>query len=122
VQVTSDLTVMSDRKALELIVANLVRNGLVHGQPPVSVSAAQDNGVTRIRVEDQGQGISEDFVSRLFEPFARAHGAEARPGTGLGLAIAQSYARQLGGRLVYEAGRPTGASFTLVLPESPPPA
>jgi signal transduction histidine kinase len=119
VEVASGLTVMSDRKALELIVANLVRNGLVHGRPPVAVSATKNNGLTRIQVKDQGSGVSEAFVSQLFEPFSRAETAEARPGAGLGLAIAQSYARQLGGRLVYEAGRPTGASFTLVLPKEP---
>jgi two-component system sensor histidine kinase MtrB len=98
-------------------VANLVRNGLVHGTPPVSISAGKQDGITRIQVEDRGPGVAEPFVSRLFEPFARADEAEAQPGVGLGLAIAQSYARQLGGQLIYEPGRPTGASFTLVLPE-----
>jgi signal transduction histidine kinase len=114
-EVPSALTVVTDRKAVELIVANLVRNGLVHGVPPVWVNAAQDNGLTRISVTDKGPGVAEEFRSQLFEPFSRALDATARPGTGLGLAIAQSYARQLGGQLLYE--RADGVTtFTLVLP------
>jgi signal transduction histidine kinase len=114
-EVPSALTVVTDRKAVELIVANLVRNGLVHGVPPVWVNAAQDNGLTRISVTDKGPGVAEEFRSQLFEPFSRARDATGRPGTGLGLAIAQSYARQLGGQLLYE--RADGVTtFTLVLP------
>jgi signal transduction histidine kinase len=115
VDVPSELTMMADRKAVELIVSNLVRNGLVHGMPPVLVTASQEDGVTRIRVTDEGQGVAEEFRSQLFEPFSRARDAAARPGAGLGLAIAQSYARQLGGQLLYE--RDSGqTTFTLVLP------
>lgn len=115
VEVPSDLTVMADRRAVELIVSNLVRNGLVHGVPPVLVTASRENGVTRICVADQGTGVAEEFRSQLFEPFSRAQDAAGRPGAGLGLAIAQSYARRLGGRLLYE--RESGQTmFTLVLP------
>ena len=115
VEVPSDLTVVADRRAVELIVSNLVRNGLVHGVPPVLVTASRENGVTRICVADKGKGVAEEFRSQLFEPFSRAQDAAARPGAGLGLAIAQSYARLLGGQLLYE--RDSGqTTFTLVLP------
>jgi signal transduction histidine kinase len=115
IDVPSGITVMTDRRAVELIVANLVRNGLVHGLPPVSVTASQQDGVTRISVVDKGPGVAEEFLSQLFEPFSRARDAAARPGAGLGLAIAQSYARQLGGQLLYERGLEE-TRFTLVLP------
>jgi signal transduction histidine kinase len=115
VEVPSELTVMADRKAVELIVSNLVRNGLVHGVPPVLVTASQEDGASRICVADKGPGVAEEFRSQLFEPFSRARDATARPGAGLGLAIAQSYARQLGGQLLYEPGAEQTV-FTLVLP------
>jgi signal transduction histidine kinase len=115
VDVPPALTVVTDRRAVELIVANLVRNGLVHGKPPVQVTGSQENGMTRITVRDKGPGVAEEFQRDLFEPFSRARDASARPGAGLGLAIAQSYARELGGQLLYErAGGET--TFTLVLP------
>jgi signal transduction histidine kinase len=117
IEVPSDLTVQADRRALELIISNLVRNGLVHGAPPVSVTAVTANGETRISVVDGGPGVAEPFVGHVFEPFSRANEATARPGAGLGLAISQSYARQLGGTLVYEPNTGLGATFTLVLPQ-----
>jgi signal transduction histidine kinase len=115
-EVPSALTVVTDRKAVELIVANLVRNGLIHGAPPVVVTASQEDGITQITVVDNGPGIAEEFQSQLFEPFSRARDAAARPGAGFGLAIAQSYARQLGGQLLYERDPEAKTSFTLVLP------
>jgi signal transduction histidine kinase len=115
-EVPAGLTLVTDRKAVELIVANLVRNGLVHGAPPVLVTASQEDGVTRIRVADNGTGVAEEFRSQLFEPFSRARDATARPGAGLGLAIAQSYAHQLGGQLLYERAPEAKTSFTLLLP------
>jgi signal transduction histidine kinase len=115
-EVPGGLTVMTDRRAVELIVANLVRNGLIHGAPPVVVTASQEDGITQITVVDNGPGIAEEFQSQLFEPFSRARDAAARPGAGFGLAIAQSYARQLGGQLLYERDPEAKTSFTLVLP------
>lgn len=118
IDVPPDLTILSDRRALELIISNLVRNGLVHGAPPVSVTASAANAEMRISVADRGAGVADAFVGHLFEPFARADEATARPGAGLGLAIAQSYARQLGGQLIYAPGDGAGATFTLVLPQN----
>ena len=117
IQVPEDMVVLSDRDSLDRIVGNLVRNALVHGAPPVSISAVTRAGEARIRVEDRGPGISPAFLSRLFDPFARPTESEGTPGAGLGLAIARSYARRLGGDLAYEPAHPKGARFTLVLPQ-----
>jgi signal transduction histidine kinase len=117
IAVPEDLSVVADRRAMEMIISNLVRNGLVHGAPPVSVTATQEDSETCISVADRGTGVAESFVSQLFEPFARPESTSG-PGAGLGLAIAQSYARQLGGRVVYEPNDGAGATFTLVLPKA----
>ena len=118
IEVPDDLVIVSDRSALQRILTNLVRNSLIHGAPPITITASQAEAGARISVEDRGPGVPQAFTSRLFEAFARASEAHTagRPGAGLGLAIAQSYARKLGGDLVYEAASPTGARFTLVLP------
>jgi signal transduction histidine kinase len=116
IEVPEDLVIVSDRSALERILTNLVRNSIVHGAPPITISASQAEAEARICVEDRGPGVPQAFTSRLFEAFARASEAHGRPGAGLGLAIAHSYARKLGGDLVYEPASPTGARFTLVLP------
>jgi signal transduction histidine kinase len=111
------LVIMADRAALERILGNVVRNAIVHGEPPISIRATADVGGARISILDRGPGIPEPFARRLFEPFSRSNQSTGKPGVGLGLAIAQSYARRLGGELRYEPGRPKGSVFTLVLPQ-----
>jgi signal transduction histidine kinase len=117
IEIPDDLVLDTDQSALERVVGNLLRNSLVHGAPPVTIRASQAGDEARISVEDRGPGIPDAFTSRLFEAFARSGDAAAKPGAGLGLAIAQSYARRLGGDLLYEPASPTGARFTLVLPQ-----
>jgi signal transduction histidine kinase len=116
-EIPEGFIVMADRAALERILGNVVRNAIVHGEPPISIRAAAEGGAVRISVLDRGPGIPGPFARRLFEPFARSNDATGKPGVGLGLAIAQSYARKLGGELLYQSGHPRGSTFTLVLPQ-----
>jgi signal transduction histidine kinase len=117
IEVARDVVLVSDAGVLRRILSNLIRNSLVHGAPPVRVTAEQRDGEATIIVEDRGPGVPAGFVSRLFDPFARAATAEGKPGAGLGLAIANSYSRKLGGELVYESAHPTGARFSLHIPQ-----
>ena len=117
IEVPEEMIVLTERTALERILGNLVRNALIHGAPPVSIRAAAGGGAVRISVADHGRGIPQAFVGRLFDPFSRSRESAEAPGSGLGLAIARSYARKLGGDLLYQQGRPKGAMFTLVLPQ-----
>jgi len=116
VEIPEGFVVMAERAALERILGNVVRNAIVHGGPPVSIRASAGGGATRISILDRGPGIPEPFARQLFEPFARSRDSTGKPGVGLGLAIAQSYARRLGGELLYQSSRPRGSTFILVLP------
>lgn len=119
IDVPDALEVVTDRRGVERVVANLLENAVVHGAPPIWVSAARNPKTTTLWVEDRGPGIADHFRGRLFDPFSRAVEAEGRPGVGLGLAIAHSYARRLGAQLAYEQAEPTGARFSLDLPQQP---
>ena len=69
------------------------------------------------RVEDTGEGISNEDQKRLFEPFSRAKGViNTKEGTGLGLAITRKYALLMGGDLTYSNNRARGAVFLLEVP------
>ena len=115
--VPADTIAIVDRIALERIVTNLVTNAFRYGLPPVRVSAEQTDRHLRLSVEDEGSGVTPEFVPDLFERFTRSQGARSvAGGTGLGLAIARSYARAHGGELIYEDVVPHGACFRLVLP------
>ena len=107
----------STSTALDRIVSNLVVNACRYGEPPVTVSAERDHGLLRVTVRDQGDGVPEEFIPRLFDRFARSAATAARAdGTGLGLAIARSYARAHRGDVTYSPGAPRGAAFELTLP------
>jgi signal transduction histidine kinase len=106
-----------DVDALERIVSNLLVNACRYGEPPVVVRAAQNRGVLHVTVEDSGPGVPDEFVSQLFDRFARdASSAATVAGTGLGLAIARSYARAHHGEVSYRPAAPRGAAFELTLP------
>ena len=116
-RIEPEFELYTDPRAIDRVVSNLVLNALRYGEPPVSVRHSM-NGKVQLIVEDCGRGVEPDFVPRLFERFARStasYGLKDR-GAGLGLSIARSYARALGGDLVYEPIDPTGARFALVLP------
>ena len=113
IDVAEGLEVRADRLALEQIIGNLVGNALRYGSPPVTVSAQPMDTYLRVSVEDQGEGVPEELVPRLFDRFERGGVGE---GTGLGLSIAQAYARAHGGDLIYDRSESGGARFELILP------
>jgi signal transduction histidine kinase len=119
VDAPSELEVSLDPHAVERVVGNLVANALQYGAPPVTVAAERSDRHVRIRVEDEGSGVSNEFVPFLFERFKRSDLPRGASGTGLGLAIARSYARAHGGDLLYMHRAPTGSCFELVLPAEP---
>jgi two-component system sensor histidine kinase KdpD len=93
----------------------------------IEVAAAPENGFVAVRVLDEGDGIPEADLERIFDKFYRVRrGDRQRAGTGLGLAICRGFVEAIGGRLTVanRAGR-KGAVFTITLPVSsvaPPPA
>jgi signal transduction histidine kinase len=118
IAVPPDLEAAVDPIALDRMLSNLIANALRHGEPPVTVMAAQRDTHLRLAVEDRGQGVRREFVPRLFDRFSRStESSRGRTeGSGLGLAIARAYARAHGGDIVYEPAEPHGARFELVIP------
>jgi len=68
-------------------------------------------------VRDTGQGIPEEALSRIFEPFYTTK--EVGKGTGLGLAIAYGIVQEHGGEILAANHRGGGATFTVELPIRP---
>jgi signal transduction histidine kinase len=113
---------MLDETLLSQMVINLITNACKYSAKDthVSVIAAQqhtDQGVfLRISVQDQGIGIPEQELPRLFESFYRASNAHIIPGTGLGLAIVDRAVRAHGGSVQVKSVLGQGSEFTLLLP------
>jgi signal transduction histidine kinase len=79
----------------------------------VRVTATRKEAI--VRVVDQGPGLADADLERVFEPFYRPPGDE-RSGAGLGLAIARGFAEANRGRVWAESHPGQGASFALALP------
>jgi signal transduction histidine kinase len=112
-----DLRVLADPGYVDEIVVNLVENANKYGAPPITIDAHRDGDVVELRVCDQGRGVPETFVPRLFERYSRA--AETlrhRRGSGLGLYLVDKLARASGGSVRYEPNEPHGACFIVTLP------
>ena len=94
----------------------LIENALRHTSPgtTIEVTVARAGQWAELRVADDGPGVPEDDLPRLFERFYRG-GSPAAFGSGLGLAIARGLAERMGGELEVES-RPRHTVFTLRLP------
>jgi signal transduction histidine kinase len=99
---------------LAQVIATLLDNALMHGQGTVTIRRSQSPRSVVIEVEDEGDGVPAELVSRIFE-----RSVSGRPeGTGLGLALARTMAAADGGRIVLARRRPP--VFAVFLPRNPP--
>ena len=111
----------ADRQRLGQVLANLLDNTLRHTPPGgrVDIAARSDGSNVTITVTDDGDGITADHLSRVFERFYRADAARDREhgGAGIGLAIAKALVEAHQGHITADSRGPgTGATFTIVLP------
>jgi two-component system sensor histidine kinase SenX3 len=119
-QTDTGLSVRGNLGQLQVALGNLVENAIAYSNPGtrVSVTAKPVDGTVAITVTDQGVGIPEAELDRIFERFYRVDPARATTtgGTGLGLSIVKHVAASHGGEVRVWSVERTGSSFTLVLP------
>jgi two-component system OmpR family sensor kinase len=112
--------VTGDPHQLRQVLANLLRNALVHtpAGTPVEVSVSGLAGTIRVEVRDHGPGLPTDAPETLFERFWRAEGGRerGRAGAGLGLAIVAAIVDAHGGRVAAANAEGGGAAFIVELP------
>lgn len=119
VQIAPDIPpVHGDRIQLQQVIINLLLNAFeaLDQCPPenrgVTISARQIGAKVEIAVHDNGNGIAEETIEHLFDPFYTT-----KPnGLGMGLAISRSIIEGHGGKLHAANHRTGGATFTLALP------
>jgi two-component system OmpR family sensor kinase len=113
-------TVLGDAHQLRQVLANLLRNALVHtpAGTDIEVSVANGNGRVRLQVRDHGPGLPTGDADALFERFWRAEGGRerGRAGAGLGLAIVAAIVDAHGGRVGAANAPDGGAVFSVELP------
>jgi two-component system sensor histidine kinase SenX3 len=114
------LRVRGSEAQLVTALANLVDNAIAYSQAGtrVAVGTRRRDGHVEISVSDQGIGIAEPDLERVFERFYRSDPARSRAtgGTGLGLAIVKHIASNHGGGVSVWSVEGSGSTFTLRLP------
>jgi signal transduction histidine kinase len=107
-------------QALKRCLANLLENAVKYGK---SARVVVDDSSARleIRIQDEGPGLPEAELEKVFEPFYRVEGSRSREtgGTGLGLTIARSIAEAHGGQLSLRNRVEGGLEAELSLPRLP---
>ena len=106
-----------DAAQIERVLANFIENALKYSASGtkvlIRITATRKEAI--VRVVDQGPGLPESDLERVFEPFYRQV-SDGRGGAGLGLAVARGFAEANGGRVWAESRPDQGATFALALP------
>jgi signal transduction histidine kinase/tetratricopeptide (TPR) repeat protein len=118
VDVPDELGAYADPEHLRRVLINLIDNAQKYGAPPVAVAGHQEGDTVVLSVTDAGEGVPEEFRTRLFEKFAQASSGSTRKSgsTGLGLSIVRGLAQAMGGDVHYEPAQPNGSRFIVRLP------
>ena len=105
---------------MEYACYNLLTNAVKYSpqRTEVTVSGWKDDGQIHIAVKDQGIGMDQKEVKKIFQKFYRTQSAErsGEAGTGIGLSIVQQIVEQHGGTIEVSSRPGAGSCFTLVVP------
>jgi len=111
--------ITSDRTAIEQVFGNLLDNALKYLDPrrpgQIEVSAQETAEGVVFQVRDNGRGIAEEDMDKVFAPFRRA-GPQDVPGEGMGLAYVQALLHRLGGTIECHSQPGVGTTFRFILP------
>ena len=119
--VPESLVISGDRSKLQRVFANLLDNALKYTLPKgtVKLSVSADSAFAEITIEDNGLGIAEDELPRVFDRFFRGEKSRSAPGNGLGLSLACAFVHIHGGTLTVTSHVGKGSRFTVRLPIQP---
>jgi two-component system phosphate regulon sensor histidine kinase PhoR len=102
------------RRMLQIVVENLAVNSIRYAGPGATLLLAARRG--ELEVSDDGRGVAEDELPRLFERFYRSDRARASRGTGLGLAIVKHVVASARGQVEATGGRGRGLRIVCSFP------
>jgi two-component system, OmpR family, phosphate regulon sensor histidine kinase PhoR len=117
-----NLSAKINKHLMEQAIGNLVDNAIKYSdkKTKVEIGAYEKNGMVNIYVEDEGYGISEEHMPRLFERFYRIDKARSREegGTGLGLAIVKHIVNTMNGHIDVKSTPGKRTIFTIKIPQN----
>lgn len=112
-------------KHFQRVIMNITSNAIKYNNPGgyVNLTLAEEkidaeHSLYRITIEDNGIGMSQDFLERIFQPFERESCVEGAhyEGTGLGMAIVKEFVDLMGGEIKITSETGKGSTFVIILP------
>ena len=117
------ISVFADTAMLQIVLQNLITNGIKFTQRggTVSVSSSTEGDWVSITVRDTGIGMKPEQLDRLFNIVAKTsrRGTDDEKGTGLGLILCKEFIEKQGGTIAVESTPGVGSKFILKLPANP---
>jgi nitrogen-specific signal transduction histidine kinase/CheY-like chemotaxis protein len=111
--------IWADGMRIRQVITNLMSNAAKFtSEGSITFRAWSDEDMVYVSVEDTGEGIPEEKVPLVFEPFRQVDGSPTRraQGTGLGMPISRQYIEMHGGRIWLESEYDAGSRFTFCVP------
>jgi signal transduction histidine kinase len=120
-EISGSTNIQSDKYRMDTLLKNIIGNAVKYRNPDVQehwvkVTVSSRNNLHIIRVSDNGTGISEKSLPKIFDMFYR--GSSFVSGTGLGLYICKEIIGRLEGTIEVESTPGKGSTFTLVVPSA----
>ena len=108
-------TIKAHKTALQLVFQNLINNAIKYqpkdSYPTITISFRDSNDYWQFSVEDNGIGMEEHDLIKIFDLFKRLHAKEEYSGTGMGLATCKKIVQQHGGKIWVKSKIGTGSIF-----------
>lgn len=121
---TEKIMVNGDYDRLMQVMVNLLSNAIRYSPPGknITIEINKEEGMTRVSVKDQGEGIPEEFTARIFQKFSQADSSSSRSkgGTGLGLSICKAIIEKHHGDIHFDSKKNEGTCFYFDLPNMMP--
>lgn len=112
---------LSFRAPLQQVFQNLIGNALKYSDaavpPHVEIKAVEEKNHWQFSVKDNGIGIADEYLDKIFIIFQRLHTNESFSGTGMGLAIVKKIIENLGGTIWVQSEVGTGSIFYFTIPK-----
>ena len=114
--------VYADQNMISSVMRNLIHNAIkfTYGDGKITASAEVNNGYISVSISDNGVGITEENIDKLFEIGSKVstYGTENEVGTGLGLILSKEFADKNNGAIQVKSQVGKGTTFTINLPKS----
>lgn len=113
----NEISVMADLRSLKQSLINLITNAIkynkVGGVITITVQE-QDDGTCKVSIADTGEGIAEEALEKIFEPFERVSDRSNIEGSGVGLSITKNLIEIMDGKILVESTLGKGSTFSLI--------